>query len=96
MKIENKSDARGGIFSALDGEKLMGQMSYVFGGPGLFIIDHTNVGAAYAGRGVGTALVNAAVDYARNDNYKIFPTCPFARAVFMKNDSLGDVLVKQA
>lgn len=96
MKIENRTNETGGVFSAMEGDDLMGQMSYVFAGPDMFIIDHTSVGAAYSGEGVGTELVNAAVDYAREKNYKIFPTCSFARAVFIKDESLHDVLAKQA
>lgn len=92
MKIQNKFDDRGGYFSASTESDTMGQMSYVFTGPRVFVIDHTNVGRAYAGNGVGKALVYAAVDFAREGDYKIIPSCPFARSVFVKNPEICDVL----
>lgn len=94
MKIENKNDGARGAFTAVDDSKLAGEMTYVFANPQLFIIDHTNVEPAYAGRGVGTEMVLAAVDYARGNELQIMPTCPFARSVFMKRDDIRDVLFR--
>jgi predicted GNAT family acetyltransferase len=46
---------------------------------GRFDIQHTIVPEAMAGQGVGGALVQAAVDYARDAGLELVVTCPFAR-----------------
>ena len=68
--------------------------SFRTGGPAenLFIIEHTEVSPDFNGKGVGKKMVLAAVDFARKENKKIIPLCPFAKATFDKNEELRDVL----
>ncbi len=56
------------------------------------IISHTEVDGSLKGKGVGKQLVSAAVAYARKNNIKIVPLCPFARSVFQKTPDYNDVL----
>lgn len=58
----------------------------------LFIIDHTDVADDYRGQGVGHKLLDAVVDFARNNQIKIIPLCPYAKSVFDKDPSIRDVL----
>lgn len=58
------------------------------------IIDHTEVDSSLKGKGVGYRLVEASVQYARDNQIKIIPLCPFAHAVFKKNAEYHDVLFK--
>jgi predicted GNAT family acetyltransferase len=58
----------------------------------MIIIDHTDVSDALRGKGAGKQLVSAAVDYARKNNIKILPLCPFAKSVFEKVKEFQDVL----
>ncbi|MFT6881720.1 MAG: putative GNAT family acetyltransferase, partial [Marinoscillum sp.] len=44
------------------------------------------------GTGAGKALVYKSVDFAREKHISIIPLCPFARAVFNKEDAIKDVL----
>jgi predicted GNAT family acetyltransferase len=37
-------------------------------------------------------LVHAGVEYARENNLKIFPLCPFAKSIFDKREAFRDVL----
>lgn len=67
-------------------------MTYSKAGPGKFIIDHTEVDESSKGQGVGYQLVEAAVVYARENNQKIMPLCPFASAVFRKKSEYKDLL----
>jgi predicted GNAT family acetyltransferase len=48
-------------------------------GDGAFDIRHTVVPESMGGQGVGGALVQAAVDYARAEGLELIVTCPFAR-----------------
>ena len=58
------------------------------------IIEHTEVDDSLAGKGVGKQLVSTAVDFARTNNIKIIPLCPFAKSVFDRVKEWQDVLVK--
>lgn len=75
-----------------DENNYQAQMTYVPTGPNLFIIDHTEVSEALRGQRVGYAMVEAAVNYARENNMKIVPLCPFAKSVFDKTPEYADVL----
>jgi len=46
---------------------------------GTFDLQHTIVPKELEGQGVGGALVQAAVDYARDAGLQLVVTCPFAR-----------------
>ena len=56
------------------------------------IIEHAGVSDALRGKNVGYQLVRTAVEYARANNIKIIPLCPFARSVFDKKPEFADVL----
>lgn len=92
MTIERIDDGKKGFFKAVVDGKESGLMTYVWSGPGKFIIDHTEVHEAFAGQGVGKQLALEAVKYARENNLKILPLCPYAKSVFDKNADLHDVL----
>jgi predicted GNAT family acetyltransferase len=40
---------------------------------------HTEVPSALEGRGFGSALARAALEYARDGGKRVIPTCPFVR-----------------
>jgi uncharacterized protein len=44
-----------------------------------FVIVHTDVPPELEGRGLGGALVQAAIDRAVSENLTVVPLCPFAR-----------------
>lgn len=68
------------------------EMTYSRAGTSRIIIDHTAVPQALAGRGVGKALVAAAVMDARREALKIIPLCPFAKATLEKSPDWQDVV----
>lgn len=92
MKIKQINDTRRGYFEAIEDEKQAGKMTYTWAGDSKFIIDHTEVNEDFNGKGVGKKLVMAAVEYARTNNLKIIPLCPFAKSVFDKVEEIHDVL----
>jgi predicted GNAT family acetyltransferase len=49
------------------------------------VLVHTEVPEAFEGRGCGSLLVRAAVDYARAHHLKVVPACPFARAYLQRH-----------
>lgn len=92
MEIQQINDTRKGYFKATEDGKEAGKMTYTWAGDSKFIIDHTEVSPDFNGKGVGKKLVLAAVEYARTNNVKIIPLCPFAKSVFDKVEEIRDVL----
>lgn len=55
-------------------------------------IDYVGVDPQYRGQGLAKQLVDAAVAWAREENWKIVPVCPYARAVLLRDKTAADVL----
>ncbi|HFF4770081.1 TPA: GNAT family N-acetyltransferase, partial [Acinetobacter baumannii] len=60
----------------------------------MLIIDATDVNENYRGQGVGRQLLDALVAFVREKDVKVIPLCPYAKSVFDKDPSIGDVLRK--
>jgi predicted GNAT family acetyltransferase len=50
----------------------------------LFLI-HTEVPAALRGTGVGSLIVQKALEYAKENDYKIVPICPFVQSYLKRH-----------
>lgn len=92
MNIEQFNKETKGFFKATEDDKEAGRMTYSWAGKEKFIIDHTEVSSEFKGKNVGKQLVMAAVIYARENNLKIIPLCPFAKNVFDRMEEIRDVL----
>jgi hypothetical protein len=86
----HRTGHRGAFFIERDGRRLA-EMTYTVAGSRV-IIDHTQVDDALRGTGAGRRLVEAAVAWARRENARLLPLCPFARSVFDKAPEWRDVL----
>jgi predicted GNAT family acetyltransferase len=53
--------------------------------PRRLVLLHTGVPSALAGRGIGSALVRAALVHAREEGLLIVPRCPFVRAYLQRH-----------
>lgn len=92
MEIQhNQEDKKGAFYVEQEGKQLA-EMTYIYAGEKKIIIDHTEVDDSLRGLGVGYQLVEAAVVFARENDLKIMPLCPFANAVFKKKSAYQDVL----
>ncbi len=89
--LHQETNNKGSFYIEINGEKLA-EMTYSKAGESKIIIDHTEVDGALRGKGAGYQLVLAAVKLAREKKISILPLCPFAKAVFIKNRDLHDVL----
>lgn len=84
ITITQVDQGRKGYFLAQEDTNEAGRMTYTWAGTGKFIIDHTEVNSDFSGLGVGKKMVMQAVLYARENDLKILPLCPFAKSVFDK------------
>ena len=94
MNIKHNQDKEGGRFSALENERKQGYLTYKIETAEKILIDHTYVKEEHRKKGVGSKLVKAAIDFARENNLLIIPQCPFAEAEFQENSEYQDVLAK--
>jgi predicted GNAT family acetyltransferase len=95
MEIKHSEDGdKGRFFIESDGQQLA-LMTYTMAGTERMIIDHTEVSDNLRGTGAGKKLVVAGAAFARENNLRIIPLCPFAKAVMEKSpDDFGDVTDK--
>ena len=91
MEIIQKNGITGGSFLAVEGDRTVGEMTYVWAGNNHFIVDHTEVINQYEGQGVGKKMVEKAVEFAREKNCTITPLCPYAQYIFDKTPAYNDV-----
>lgn len=90
MEIKHFDDGKKGQWKAVEGDTEAGEMVYVWAGDDKFIIEHTIGNPDF--KGVGMKLLDEAVAYARANNKKIIPLCPFAKKMFDRKEEIRDVL----
>jgi uncharacterized protein len=61
----------------------------------LFLI-HTEVPAALEGKGVGTAIVQKALQYAKDNHYLVVPICPFVQTYLKRHSQWNDIVAPDA
>ena len=94
MEIQHKSsDSKGEFYLEKDGE-VKAKITYSKLGTTQIIIDHTEVSEELRGGNTGRELVEHAVNYARENELKVIPLCPFAKSIIERDESLQDVLRK--
>jgi len=59
---------------------------------GKIMFPHTEVPPEHEGKGIGTALIKAALASARERGLEVIPTCPFFAAYMKKHAEVQDLL----
>ena len=67
------------------------ESKYLLAG-GKMIIEHTEVPEALEGRGIAGRIVRTALDWARSQNLKVIPICPYAKAWIGRHPEYQDLL----
>jgi predicted GNAT family acetyltransferase len=94
-EVQLKLDEDGnGSFLIMDGEEKLAEM--VISTSGNILTAHdTEVSAKAEGQGLAKKLLSAMVEYARNNNLKVYPRCPFVHAQFKRHpDQYADIWKK--
>jgi len=94
MVVKNKKVGTKGMFYVNNNKDILAEMVYTMAAPDKMIIEHTEVSDELKGQNVGFQLVKTAVEFARANNIKIIPLCPFANSVFKRKPEFADVLAK--
>ncbi|MGG4608007.1 GNAT family N-acetyltransferase [Providencia sp. Me31A] len=69
----------------------LAEITFVYTGDDLAIIDHTLVDESLRGQGIAKLLVAKVVERMRDEGRKITPLCPFAKAIFDKTPDYNDI-----
>ena len=94
MHINQEDDSSRGSFYVEENGKRIAELAYTWRGKYLLSIDHTEVDEILEGKGVGSALVEHIVSFARDKGIKMKLYCAFAKKVFEKRKDYHDVLIK--
>jgi hypothetical protein len=92
METTIKEQNNKGFAVAKENGDRVGLMTYSIPASDFIIIDHTEVGPEFKGKGVGKKMLYKIVEMAREKNVKILPLCPFAGAMFKQLEDISDVL----
>ncbi len=92
MEIQHQHHLTNGEFFVLDEfHHKIAVLTYLLIEDSSVLIQHTEVKKQLEGQGVGKKLVDAVVQFARKNGYKVIPQCPYANAVFKKTPEYADV-----
>jgi len=94
MKIKRQEHGKNGAFFIEEDGEWVAEMTYTREGVRKIVINHTAVSKSLKGKGIGKALVNAAVKFARGKNLLIKPECSFAKKVLESSEEYEDVLTR--
>ena len=92
MEVLQADNGNKGKFYILVNDVQEAEMTYTWAGTEKIIIDHTEVNETLKGKNAGKQMLTKAVEFARANNIKIIPLCPFANSVFQKTPEIRDVL----
>jgi uncharacterized protein len=92
MEIKHNATERGGEFVIEENGNRAAEMTYTKAGENKISIDHTFVEHDFRGEGIAKDLVAEGVKFARENNLKIIPLCPYAKAAINKTPEYKDVL----
>ncbi len=64
-------------------------IQYMINGPNI-IMHHTEVPPAYEGQGIAGKLAKYALDWAKNEGYKVNPLCPYIKSYIKRHTEYQD------
>ncbi len=92
-KIKHKENLTNGTFFIEDTTGVLSELSYRKLDNDVLVIDDTQTKRHVEGQGLASKLLEQTVNYAKENNYKIDPLCPFAEVKFDQNKEYKKVQV---
>ncbi len=94
MRYENNRSGNGGVFTLNNEEEEVGRLTYtIFPDENKLIISFVLVHPKFEGRGMGKYLVEEAIKFSRDNNWKVYPHCSYARSVMNGMNDVEDILL---
>ena len=94
LTFTHEEESAKGLFQMIRDGEVVARMTYSRMDDHNIIIDHTAVDPKLKGTGTGKEIVFHAVAWARENDHKVLPLCPFAKAMIERYPELQDVLRK--
>ena len=91
MEIIQKNGTTEGSFLAVEGDRIVGELTYTWSGNDHFMIDETEIINQYDGQSLGRKMIEKAVEFAREKNYTITPRSSYAQYIFDTTPAYNDV-----
>ncbi|WP_166171676.1 GNAT family N-acetyltransferase [Acinetobacter sp. SA01] len=93
MQFQHKDNGQQGEFFTLnDAGQRIAEISYVWRNENTIVADHTWVDDCLRGQGVARKLLDVLVEFAREKQLKIIPTCSYVEVMFKRDQSFADVV----
>lgn len=95
MKFENNRSGNGGFITLSNESEEIGRLTYtIFPDDEKLIISFVLVNPKFEGQGMGKKLVIEGINFARNNHWKVYPHCSYARSVMMRMPDVDDILLR--
>lgn len=88
--IKHEENKNRGTFFMSDDQGIVSELTYELQN-GTMAVDHTETRENLKGQGLASKLLDFVVDYARKNDLKIRPICPFVKTKFNEIDSYNEV-----
>ena len=96
MRYENNRSGNGGVIILHNEEEEVGRLTYtIFPEEEKLIISFVLVHSKFEGRGMGKYLVQEGIKFARENNWKVYPHCSYARSVMNRMTDVDDILLQR-
>ena len=94
MRYENNKSGNGMVITLNNDLEEIGRLTYtIFPEENKLIISFVLIHSKFEGRGMGKFLVEEAIRFSRENNWKIYPHCSYARSVMMRKEDAQDILL---
>lgn len=94
LKIQREEHGNKGAFYVAKDGTWIAEMTYKREGARTLNIDHMAIAKPLQGKGVGKAMVNAAVKFAEKNNLLIKPTSAYVKKVLESSEEYEDILAR--
>lgn len=92
---QNNQSGNGGFITMHQNTEEIGRLTYtIMPQDQKLIISFVNIFPKFEGNGYGKQLVQFAIDFARENNWKIYPHCSYARIVMTRMIDVKDILLQ--
>ncbi|MBD8018872.1 GNAT family N-acetyltransferase [Kaistella pullorum] len=94
MNYHNEKSGNGGVITLSNDAEEVGRLTYtIFPEQDRMVISYVLVHRQFEGRGMGKYLIEEALKYARDNNWKVYPHCSYARSVMNRMNDVEDILL---
>ena len=95
MKYENNRSGNGGVITLHKEADEVGRLTYtIFPDDNKLVISYVLVHPQFEGKGMGKYLVEEGIKFARENNWKVYPHCSYARSVMNRMKDVDDILLE--